>query len=764
MTLIGGFGDLAKDRFNVMGMVTYQKDEALFGSERDFSRTSIRLDENNFGGSSRSEPANISIPTFGVFNPVLLTPPGPGRPAFFFSEPCGPRGSFVPDFNPNICVFDTGPFVTLIPKTERTGLLFSGKFALSKAVELFADVSYTKKEAQTVIQPAPIDAAFGIPFNLASTSPFYPTAFVQSVTGGATPTIGVRYRPFIIGNRDLTDTAENTRVVAGLQGNLGGWDYDGSFMYNISEVTEKLNGGFFRINDDASGPGIVPLLNTGLLNPFGPNNATITAQARATNFIGTAFSTETTLTGLQGKASKDLLQLAGGGFALALGGDVRNETYKLTSNPALATGNISGYGGNFAPVDADRTLSAVFAEISAPVLKTITFDAAVRFDAYGSTDNPNAGNAAAATTQLGTLTSVNNDTLSAGQIAGIVSGASGSADSTSKATFKLGSRWNVSKEVLLRATYGTGFRAPSLFELYGPLQSTVTAVVNDPARCQGANAGNPNDCATQFNSIQGGRATLKSETSSTFTIGAVFEPADWLSFGVDYYNLKVENLMGIQSASYMLANEGQFAGRIFRGPADGLGTAGPIIAMDQRTENLGKAYITGLEFDARARGGATPYGRFGLNWTASYQMKWDQQQADGSYTNEIAKTSLTVLGLIPRLRMNTTLTWQVASVTAALTHNWQASFEDVCGNFLQDEFGNCPAGSNPKRGTYEIYDLQLRYDVSKRISALFGVKNLFDKRPPYVNGSGGAFQSGYDPTYVDPRLRFMYLTGTFKFF
>ena len=93
-------------------------------------------------------------------------------------------------------------------------------------------------------------------------------------------------------------------------------------------------------------------------------------------------------------------------------------------------------------------------------------------------------------------------------------------------------------ELLLRGTYSTGFRAPSLFDLYSPLQLSVSPVVNDPKNCLGT--GNPDFCATQFNTLSGRQQPTQARE--------VAEPDARLrrrarprgfSVGVDYFKTEV---------------------------------------------------------------------------------------------------------------------------------------------------------------------------------------------------------------------------------
>ena len=57
-------------------------------------------------------------------------------------------------------------------------------------------------------------------------------------------------------------------------------------------------------------------------------------------------------------------------------------------------------------------------------------------------------------------------------------------------------------------------------------------------------------------------------------------------------------------------------------------------------------------------------------------------------------------------------------------------------------------------------DLQGAYSGLKNWTFTLGVKNLMDTNPPLTN-SNLTFQSGYDPSYYDPRARFVY--GSIKY-
>ena len=72
-------------------------------------------------------------------------------------------------------------------------------------------------------------------------------------------------------------------------------------------------------------------------------------------------------------------------------------------------------------------------------------------------------------------------------------------------------------------------------------------------------------------------------------------------------------------------------------------------------------------------------------------------------------------------------------------------------------------GDTPKVSPYETYDFSASYTGIKDMRLRFGMRNLFNKSPPYTNASSGQFQAGYDVQYGDPRGRFAYGGLTYQF-
>jgi iron complex outermembrane receptor protein len=788
-SLLQGFNS---DKANLTMLITAEHDDPLYGRDRPFANTSIFPQHDNFSASSGSDPANFSIGGLSQrFNPGVPVSFDATAGKFVPSAAgsCGPNSVYNATFSSTGCLFDVGPYVSLVPDIDKAGLVLTGHYDVSDDTRLHADFSITNKSSYTQIQPSPIGAYVGIPFTLTTASPYYPTAFVTGITsaataagvysGSATPDLTLRYRPFITGQRGLTDNATNMRVSAGADTSFLGWDTSANLLYSTSDVTENLKSGYFRINGGAAsgGPGIEALLNgqttdangnTLWVNPFGANSADVMAAAMATNFIGTAFHTSTSLLDGQLKVSKDdLVKLDAGNVGAAFGLDVRRDTYTLNSAAALSTGDISGYGGNFSPFTRARPVTSIFGELDVPVVKGLDVDGAVRYDRYGATTNPNTVSSGTNTLSSISTTDLAGDpvTIPSGTIANIAQQGTVNASSFGQATGKLGAKWQINKDYVVRATVSSGFRAPSLLDLYAPLQSGVSAVLNDPARCN-AEGGQGADCATQFNIYTGGNGGLKPEKSTTFTLGGVMSPVKDVNAALDYYKTKLRNEIAVLPVDYILSHEAQYPGVVIRAAGDAVNpNAGPIIAIDQRNLNIAEADVSGIDFDFSAALN-TSAGRFGFAIGGSYQLKWDSINPDGSRESEIGKTSSTVTGMIPRLKLANQLSYRApgGQFEGTVIYNWQSGGTDICGSLDQDDLGNCAPGIAPPHvRSYGTTDLQVKWDPIKMFSATVGVKNAFNTTPPYVNGAGGAFQSGYDPTYVDPRGRFWYVSGTVRF-
>jgi iron complex outermembrane receptor protein len=714
-----GMGDLKQDRYNIALGVNFEHVSAIMGSHRSFA-TRYTPGYGNDVTSSFSFPANVAIPGRGTRNPNFPN--------------CGPDSPADVNF-PNQCRFDNSPFDSLQPEQKKLNVNFTGSVLLPGTNRLYSEASFSQVRTTTTVQPVPLSyqnpLLAGNPYNaflanllatqypgyrnpavvpgtgaflLPPSSPYYPTAFATANGVNGQP-LNLIYRDFANGLRNTLDTANTIRVVGGLKGSAAGWDYDASLLYGEVKVKEDLESGYPLYSK------IMPLLDSGTINPFGPTtDPNALAAAKSTEFIGQDFSSRTSITSLGATGSRQLAALPAGPLSAAVGAELRRETFEYNPAAAIQTGDIAGQGGNQLPESASRNVESGFLEFNATLLKGLEVDAAVRYDNYqgiGSTANPK-----------GSL------------------------------------RWQPYSRVLLRASAGTGFRAPSLTDLYASQARSVTANgTRDPILCPVFSANNPS-CSFQFTTITGGNPDLTPEKSRTFTLGTVLEPVRDLSIDLDSFWIFLHNQIVVGGLGYatILQNAQtatQFSNLVTRN------AAGQIVSISQTNANLFKAAVSGLDIDLKYGFRIGNAGRLTLLGNGTYFYKYDSQNPDGSYTGQLDRGLTSVGGVISRWRYVTTAVYDMDSWNFSISRNFQKRYHDVPSSVTQV----------PRNvAAYDTLDAQASFLGLSSFKFTVGARNLFDKNPPYANYAASAnnFIGGYDITYGDPRGRFVYASVTYS--
>jgi len=712
-----GIGDLAKDRYNFFGSVSYQQQQPLEQRARNFSNTSFRPEIGLVAISSNTNPGLVPAFNGNGFSGVVTNANGPSHLAG--PNECG-HNSFLNDpviSNTVGCYYDPSsqPGVLMINKDKLWNAYGKGTFQINQDWQAYAELNYSHDETGSVIQPSPVSSIF--PFGdhkqfsgaitIQPNSPYYPHEVAAQFGLDGTP-LGVRWRTYDNGLRDKTDTNEHGSIYTGVKGSAWGWDWDGTLYYNTGKTIEHTNGGYFDYRI------LQPLLNSGQINFFGPNTPAVIAMEQAANINADLVDTEAKSYGVDFKGSGEIYKLPAGPLSLAFGGDFRRETLSQTFNDAIKGGFVAGYGGSFADVSGSRDQEAGFLEVNVPIVKTLEMDAAVRYDHYsdfGGTTNP-----------------------------------------------KVSLRWQPTRTLLVRGSWGEGFVAPSLFQLEQPPIGSVTpAGTSDPIRCPVTGLIGI-DCKTQFGVTFGGNPNLKPQESEQTSFGVVWEPIPNSSISVDWFKLNVKNFIqdGIQ-VSTLLANEAKFPGFITRGPVDPNfpNLPGPITDISQLQLNLGSVKIEGLDLEMHYRAPEQSWGRLSFGLSGTYYTKYDTSSpVDGSFSSQVGTAyGAPNTGVIPRWKHYATMTWDFGPWSTTLANTYQTSYTDV----LTDYFGNLRTV-----GSLSLWDLQTTYSGFKNWKLTLGVKNLFDTNPPASN-QANVFIVGFDPSYYDPRARFIYGSVNYRF-
>ena len=387
-----GHGDLKTDRYNIALGFNFDHMSPIMGASRAFAQRYSPAYGNDVT-SSFAFPANVAIPGVGTsqsqhaeLRPRLALrhqlSEGSAASTTRSSTRCSLSSRSSISTSPprwpwratTSCTArrathetKTTTFVQPVPLSYQNPLLPGNPY-----IAYLANLLATQYPTYNNPAVQPGDGAFLLP----PTSPYYPAAFAAA-NGQAGQPLNLIYRDFANGDRKTLDTADTYRVVGGIKGNVAGWDYDGAALYSEIKVHEDLESGFALYSK------IMPLLDTGTINPFGPtSDPAALAAAKDTEFTGQDFASKTSLASLAGTASREIMPLPAGKLSVAVGAELRHETFEFDPAAAIQTGDVTGQGGNQLPENASRNVESAFAEVYADLLTGLSADAAVRYDNY----------------------------------------------------------------------------------------------------------------------------------------------------------------------------------------------------------------------------------------------------------------------------------------------------------------------------------------------------------------------------------------------
>jgi iron complex outermembrane receptor protein len=679
---IAGWGSLAKDRVNVFATVDYQKDGGLHALDRPFSRTSYIPEAGLTVTRPETFPANI-LRNRVAYNPSLASGCAPPL-SVPVDSPAGRR-----------CGFDATAASDSMPPVERTSSFGRATWQVSEDLQVFADGAYAENRLLLRIAPTPVNRAFTFdaePVRYPANGLYYPTAFAAA--NGLSGALDLLYRTVPLGARtDLVDT-HASRALVGAEGSAGGWDYATALVHSRTWQNDRFVSGWVSQRRLLDG------LASGLINPFGPSGPEGDALLRAAQVTGDMHQAYGSTTLVDAKASRALRDLAGGPLAMAVGVEARREKLDNTANPLLNSGDLltAGERGN---LQGRRSAQAAYVELSVPFIKGVETQIAARYDHYsdfGGTTNP-----------------------------------------------KVAVRWQPMRSLVLRASWGTGFRAPTLPDLDTPVSHVFTASgLGDPLRCPVT--GTDEDCGGAFRAIFGGNPKLDPEKSTQYNAGLVWSPAPAVSMTVDYWNIRNRGVIGSLNEFDVFGNLDRYGTtNIVRGPVDPAfpNLPGPIETVVLVNENLGNLRTSGVDVDLAWRSSSSPLGLVAFRLNGTYVIDWRLRFGDV----EIGGPGTSFNGAMPRWKHYAALDWTRGPWSATLAHNFQTGY-------TEPDFTQCGGDCGQRRvGDSSTWDAQLAYTGWRDVTLTAGVKNLFDRNPPVSYTGSGRFQVGYDPAYADPRGR-----------
>ncbi|QEL57352.1 TonB-dependent receptor [Chromobacterium paludis] len=501
-----------------------------------------------------------------------------------------------------------------------------------------------------------------------------------------------------LGNRETEANAVTQRLMLNLEGLVAGWDYRAGIGRSENLIKENLTSGY------VSKSKMQAAVDSGALDPFDLSGNNLAAW-RAVGMTGQTKEAKSTIDMADAKVSKEVFDLPAGKLGVALGAEVRRESLSTVYNKAVTRVALSTGQDKTEDSSGSRSAYAIYGEADVPVLKNLDVQLAARYDHYSDTDS-----------------SLN-----------------------PKVAFK----FQPDEKVMFRGSASTGFRAPSLYNIYRPnqLQLTSRSYV-DPVACPNG-VQNPGTDGNACNKVQrnkriAGNPSLQPEKSSSLSFGMVIEPVKDFTASADLWWTMIRDQISILDESLIFKNTSKYSDRLV---ADAKGNLDYII---DDYSNLGNLSASGVDLKLSWTLPKTQVGVFTLSLDGTYLAKYKyQNEKGGEYFSNVG----VFIDGAPTFRWqhNLSLNWMRGPWSAILSQNYKSGYTD----------------ENPNDEThmvkpYSTWNLSTSYTWNKQLTVTAGVKNLFDQEPPFSNQITRSTQMNYDPRLTDPTGRSFFLKGSYK--
>ena len=733
-----GMGSLDKEGFNLMASLTADKNDILRGIDRDWATgfqparglspdTTSAPHANILGSGTGTTALDATGSTVGPTDPLKYTNLNllaiqnqcDGLP---FGVPLAPNIQLWDKFGYTAanstyrCATDYGRQFMLAPPVDAYNLVARGTFKLSGAHTAFVELVGSRTEVLAEFTPY----QFSTTSNAATHYPVGGPHYLNLLNYGAnqfnpTKPIAYRLRMADWGYRTLDNTSDNVRLAAGLDGEIGAYNYKLGLSTGRAEGESGMVDGYADTNK------LIAALATGLINPFLMPGQQQTQAAKdlieSTKVRGRLFGGKTELMQFDGTLSGELMKMPAGPLEFAVGFDLRRESYDFsgsqgftcvstfTATNAALPNSVMGCPGNPSSPDKSRDVKAVFGELIVPVLKNLEVQLAVRHDEYsqvGGTTNP-----------------------------------------------KVAFRFQPIDSLVLRGSVNTGFRAPTVQQLnLGVVELALTGNFSDPERC----AIDPAQCArVSLPYRAGGNPTLKPETSKQASLGLAFQPMPSLQLTADYWQVKLNDRIRSLSPAFMITNYGLFKDSFIRDAQGNVSyiQAGWVNAADSETKGLD----LGMTHSADLFGG-----KLSTTLTATKMISHKERLIETAplqqYVGEWSGTTLY-------------LPWKASGSAGFKTGPWNTTLSINYKSSYNDEnmsgYDSTPLPAR-KVSEYTTFNLFSTYTGIKNFTLSAGIINLFDKDPPFTwHNVDGVVGAGWDPRVADPRGRTVQLSVSYDF-
>ncbi len=347
-----------------------------------------------------------------------------------------------------------------------------------------------------------------------------------------------------------------------------------------------------------------------------------------------------------------------------------------------------------------------------------------------------------------------------------------------KATYKLAFRFNPVDNLLVRGSYGTGFKVANMDSITSPIRQAGNTSGSYPcpvkapdpraAYCTGT---------TQQYLLSGGNnlkgpSGLKPETSKQYTIGLRFDPVTNLSLGLDLWSVKMKDQITSLPEQFPFADPVKFNNNFSIVYDQGIGSNKLVTLLP--TFNLAAARYQGIDWD-NTYATKTAFGKLNLKWSGTLMLQ-SEVDVPGSPTESSLGRFDAYNNATSRVISHISASLNSKDMyTNTLMMNYRSGYQDQVltanDNALKlvNSDGSLPVeftGLKRDVRAFITFDWQTRVQFKEynNLTLSLGIRNLFDKAPPLsIRIAGGGNQAGYDARYANPLGRQFYINGGLSF-
>jgi len=713
-TIIGGGNE--KTDFTLT-FSALQRD-ALFYRDRDFSASA---DQRARGGTDQRS-------TFGF--PGTIFSPSAGT---FTAHPDCDPDLVRPQLGGTVCSLNFNEFINFYPESERYSSSLYMNHKISENINLYLDFGINLNRTVNIAAPAPWVGPFSNGSN--TTGPgantILPPEGVAALPFGGLMMfvpennpfntfgegIGLLHRPVGFGPRTSENHTTVYRFNTGVEGYIAQspWEYDVGFGYSRSRVLIENRNAIDAVKLQSALLGVLDPAGSGdtlFYNPFGENDQRVIDFAKVVYENRDVSWERSFLLNFTGP----LFEMPAGDLGLAVGAEFREQNISNEADPLRNFGGLVGTG-QANDTFGGRDVTSVYAELAIPLHETLEMQVAARYENYsdfGTTVKP-----------------------------------------------KVGLRWQPNKDIVVRASWGESFRAPSLSELFSGIVSSFPPGLIDPVRCpspalgagEGGNAVDltATDCGNGQHQVNnGGNQNLKPEESTSWNFGVVWEPSyiEGLNITLDYFKFEHENIIAqLPNQTLVDLNDPNFIIR-----AGGPGT--PITLINNSFVNGAFQEISGIDFGLNYQmslgdgilqisNNLTYYDTFDF---APIVVDENNQQTVGTVIDGTGNVNF---GDFPALRDNLSVLYGFGK------HNFSAIGHFRSG--LDTSNANSITGSD-ETASWTTLDMSYTYYVGLKSKLQLGCINCTDRDPVFDPNRGE--EAGYFKSTDDPRGAVVYVRWT----